>query len=559
MEHDLVIRNGVVIDGSGSPGYRADIGITGDRITKIGAIGSKGREEIDAEGHVVTPGFIDGHTHMDAQVMWDPLGTSSCWHGVTTVVMGNCGYTLAPARPDQRELVLRNLERAEDISRIAMAEGINWTWSSFPEYLDAVDSVPKGINYAGYVGHSALRTSAMGERAFTDAANDVDLDLMLRELTDALRAGAMGFTTSRSPLHETSDGRPVASRQASWAEVSKLVGAMGEFGRGIFEIAPRHETDNPESLMDDLWHISDLAAVSGVPATFGVHGRDSYEMLKVIDATILKGGKMFGQSHCRGINGVLSFKTRLPFDVLPVWSEVRGLPLDEQRRALCDPELRSRLVFAADRGNYGRSKAANPRRPDYETLRILNSPLPPHPSVASVASERGLHPVELMIDLGIESNFDQFFIQPLVPQDDDTAVTVMKHPHTVMTFSDSGAHVSQIMDASIHTYLLAYWVRERQLFTIEEAVRMLTSVPAKLWGFRDRGKLKAGFIGDVNILDPESVAPRLPRVVNDLPGKAIRLEQKSKGFLATVVGGTTFLRDGAPTGALNGRLLRAGR
>ncbi len=232
MSYDVVIRNGTVVDGTGLAPYRADVGVRGGIITAIGRISERGEQaDVDAEGHVVTPGFIDGHTHMDAQVFWDRLGTNSCWHGVTTVVMGHCGFTLAPASADDRHLVVRNLERAEDISGAAMAAGIDWTWTTFAEYLDAVDRLPKGINYAANVGHSALRTFAMGERAFAEQAAPEDLEAMEAELRSALRAGAYGFTTSRTHHHETSDNRPVASRLASWEEVRHLVGRHGRPGR----------------------------------------------------------------------------------------------------------------------------------------------------------------------------------------------------------------------------------------------------------------------------------------------------------------------------------------
>src|SRR5204862_3986488 len=224
MPYDLLIKNGTVVDGSGLPRYRGDVAVRHGRIAAIGRIREASREVLDADGHVVAPGFVDGHTHMDAQIFWDPLGTCSCWHGVTTVVMGNCGFTLAPARPDGRHLVVRNLERAEDISADAMAAGIEWKWETFPEYLDTVDGLPKGINYAGYIGHSALRTWAMGERAFEEEATEDDLRTMEKQVADAMRAGAVGFTTSRSTDHQTADDRPVASRLASWDEVQRLVG-----------------------------------------------------------------------------------------------------------------------------------------------------------------------------------------------------------------------------------------------------------------------------------------------------------------------------------------------
>ena len=236
--YDLLIRNGTVIDGSGQPGYRADIVIQGGRIAAIGDVSGTARHAIDADGHVVTPGFIDGHTHLDAQMHWDPLGSSSCWQGVTTAVMGNCGFTLAPSSKSGRALVVRNLERAEDISGAAMEAGIDWRWTTFREYLDVVDSLPKGINYGANIGHSALRTFVMGEAAFERKSTEDELALMRRELEDALAAGSLGFTTSRGEGHLTSDDRPVASRVADWGEVNHLVMAMGKFGRRVFELAP---------------------------------------------------------------------------------------------------------------------------------------------------------------------------------------------------------------------------------------------------------------------------------------------------------------------------------
>src|SRR5881628_3342462 len=237
MSYDLVIKNGTVIYGSGLPRYRADVGVRHGRIVTIGRIRERARDVVDAEGQVVTPGFVDGHTHMDAQIFWDPLGTSSCWHGITSVVMGNCGFTLAPCAKENKHLVVRNLQRAEDIPPAAMEAGIEWGWTTFPEFLDCLDSLPKGINYGGYVGHSAVRTYVMGERAFEQAASEDDLKAMEREVRDAIRAGAIGFTTSRSPAHETPDGRYVASRLATWDEVRRLVGVMGELNAGLFEIA----------------------------------------------------------------------------------------------------------------------------------------------------------------------------------------------------------------------------------------------------------------------------------------------------------------------------------
>ena len=353
MQYDLIIRNGTVVDGSGMPRYRADVGIVHGQIAAIGRINAAAKETLDAEGHVVAPGFVDGHTHMDAQVNWDPLGTCSCWHGVTSVVMGNCGFSLAPCAEAHNDLVMRNLERAEDISPQAMAAGIKWTWETFPEYLDTVDRLPKGINYSAYVGHSALRTYVMGERAFDEAATPEDIENMQRHVRDAIRAGAMGFTTSRSQSHRTPNGQPVASRLAAWDEVRHLVGAMGEMGAGVFEIA-NENPKTPEDLQDYLSRLRDLAVDTGVPITYGQFGRRNgpqtwRSFLAMAGETAAAGGRMFIQVHSRALNLVLSFETHMPYDKLPVWRDVRQLSLSEQEAALRDPDMRRKLVGGSPR------------------------------------------------------------------------------------------------------------------------------------------------------------------------------------------------------------------
>ena len=553
MAFDLVIRNGVVIDGTGMPPYRADVATQGGVIASVGRIRERGTNEIDAEGHVVTPGFIDGHTHMDAQVFWDPLGSCSCWHGVTTVVMGHCGFTLAPARADQRHLVVRNLERAEDISGAAMAAGIDWTWTTFSEYLDVVERLPKGINYAANIGHSALRTFAMGERAFTDAATAEDHRAMADELRDALHAGAYGFTTSRTHHHETSDNRPVASRLASWDEVRNLVGVMADLCVGIFQLVEDPPDDAERATRDA--RLIDLAVETGIPFAIGATGA-STRSLDLIDATAADGGRMFGLTHCRGIGTMSSFKTQLPFDSLPEWKEVRALPIDELRHALRDRDVRSRLVWSAHNGPYGRAIGGEARKPDFERMQVFDRPLPPHRTVADVARSRGVDPVEVMIDLALDTDFAQFFVQTNAAFDADGVKRVMKHPRTVMAFSDAGAHVSQMSDCSIQTHFLAHWVRDRQDFTLEEAVRMLTLAPARAWGFHDRGIVREGFVADLNVFDADRVAPAMPTVVNDLPAGAKRIKQTAVGFLATIVAGEVVHARGEHTGALPGMLIR---
>ncbi len=563
MAYDLLIKNGWVVDGSGLPRFRADVGVNDGRISAIGRLRESAKEVIDAEGRVVAPGFVDGHTHMDAQIFWDPLGTSSCWHGITSVVMGNCGFTLAPCAKADRHLVIRNLQRAEDIAAEAMEAGIEWRWTTFPEFLDVLDSLPKGINYSGYMGHSALRTYVMGERAFDGPATEADLAAMERELRNALMAGAIGFTSSRSPSHETPDSKPVASRMASWDEVRRLVGVMGELNAGIFELAGEgvdRKLDHPD-LPDYHRRLKALAVETGRPITFGLFTRkDAPGMwrhyVRLIEETRAAGGRMFAQVHSRALSVVLSFKTQMPFDRLPVWKELRALPLGEQQTRLRDPELRRRLVEAARERDTKKALGTEARQAAYDWIFVMDQVDPPHRSVAEIARERGVDPVEAMIDLALEKDMDRFFFHPIANEDQELALELIKHPQAVVTFSDSGAHVSQLMDSSLQTYLLSHWVRARQALTLEQAVRMLSFVPASYWGFTDRGLIREGMAADVVVFDPDTIAAELPEVVRDLPAGAKRLIQRTRGIAATVVNGEVLLREGKHTGAHPGRLLR---
>ena len=563
MQYDLIIKNGTVIDGSGLPRYRADVGIRRGKIATIGKLRESAKEVLDAEGHIVAPGFIDAHTHMDAQVFWDPLGTCSCWHGITSVVMGNCGFSLAPCGEKDKLLVMRNLERAEDIAPEAMEAGIKWSWTTFPEYLDAVDQLPKGINYTAYMGHSALRTYVMGERAFTEAGTPDDVAAMKREVRNAIRAGAIGFTTSRTRNHQTPDGHPVASRLATWDEVRQLVGVMGELNAGIFEIAGEDTGLSPERIQEYMDRLKALAVDTGVPVTFGMFSNrkapDYWRpFFTLADETAAAGGRMFLQVHSRSLNVVLSFETVTPFDKLPVWRDIRKLPLAEQEAKLRDPEIRQKLaeaIYQTPRDT-NRKVGPEPRSANFKWLFVMDKANPPHRSIAEIAAEQNKDPVEVFIDAALEKHLKQFFLQPLANENQDHALEMIKHPRSVVTFSDSGAHVSQIMDSSLQTHLLSHWVREKQAVTLEEAVRMLSFVPASHWGLAGRGLLREGWAADVVVFNPDTVAPTLPELTYDLPAGARRLKQKATGFMASVVNGEVVLRNNEHTGALPGKLLR---
>jgi N-acyl-D-aspartate/D-glutamate deacylase len=553
MAYELVIRNGSVVDGSGSPRFRADVGIEGGRIRAVGKIAERGSREIDAEGHVVTPGFIDPHTHLDAQMFWDPVGANSCWHGVTTAVMGNCGFTLAPGSAQQSALLVRNLERAEDMSAKVLAAGIDWTWTSYPEYLDALEALPKGIHYAPQVGHSALRCHVMGERAFGETASEDELARMEAQLEQAMRAGAWGFTTSRTIHHQTPDGRPVASRVGTQEELWRLLRVAGRVGGGMYQYVEDPPQDVP--LAEHEKRLVELSLQTGLRFVIAAAGNPE-RVLPLLDRARAAGTRFVGVTHPRGICNWASFQTRLPFDGLPEWAEVRKLPLERQRAVFGDPAARDRLVRAALGAKYVQGTGAEARVPDYDRMRVLCTPTPPWPTVNELAAERGLDPVSLIIALALESDFQQFFVQPLAPFDREHIGALYAHPDVVLGFSDSGAHVSQMADASITTHMLAYWVREQKVFGFEQAVRLMTSAPALAWGLPDRGLVREGMIADLNVIDPETVGPRMPVLRADLPAEGQRIEQRADGIRATIVAGVPLVECGEHTGAHPGTLLR---
>jgi len=567
MGLDLLIRNGTIVDGSGSARYQGDVGVQGGRIVEIGRLRSAAERVIDADGLIVAPGFVDGHTHMDAQVAWDPIGSCSCWHGVTTVIMGNCGFALAPCRPEEREWFARCLTAVEDIPTEAMLTGIDWTWETFPEYLATVDRLPKAINYGAYIGHSALRMYVMGKRALSETATEDDLARMAAAVREAIRAGAMGFSSSRSTTHVTPDDTPVPSRIADWSEVDRLVGVMGELGAGIFQVGPDISGGAPQRAF--LARLKRVALESGRPVMFGtISSRQGVDpnpwtyQLEYLDECAAAGARVWGQTGTRSINAIFSLKSYLPFDVLPAWRELRRLPLAEQKRRLADAATRRTLIAAEahmkPRDNVfqgGGSATTDPRRPDYDNLYAMKDVEWNDPTVAQLAAAQGKHPVEVMIDLAL-ANDNQVFVQPLVNEHPDHLLGMLRHPRTLATFSDSGAHVCQEMGSSLQTHMLSYWVRAKGAFTLEAAVRKLAFDNAAAWGLADRGLLRTGYRADLVLFDAARVKPAMPTVESDLPGGARRLVQKAEGIAATIVNGEVTLENGTPTGRLPGVLLR---
>ena len=568
MSLDLLIKNGTVVDGSGLPRFRADVGVESGRIVEIGRVRAPADRTFDADGLIVAPGFIDGHTHMDAQVNWDPLGSCSCWHGVTSVVMGNCGFALAPCKPEDREWFARCLTAVEDIPTEAMMSGIEWTWETFPEYLATVERLPKALNYGMYIGHSALRMYVMGRRGLEERANEDDLRVMAHAVGEAVRAGAMGFSTSRATTHVTPDGSPVASRIADWEEIDRLVGALAALDAGIFQIGP--DISGGEAQRAFLERLRRVALENGRPIMFGVlatrQGVDpnpwDYQT-RYMDDVVAAGGRMFGQATTRSINAVFSLKSYLPFDVLPGWQALRKLPLDEQKWRLADPEMRRRLVAEEAQMKPrdsvlqgGGAATTDPRKPNYANLYPMLGVDWDDPSIADLARQSGKHPVEIIIGLCLEDD-NRVFVQPIVNESPADVLGILKHPRTLATFSDSGAHVCQEMGSSLQTHLLSYWVRNKQQFTLEEAIRMLTFDNASAWELPDRGLVRTGYAADLVVFDEQRIKPCLPTVEQDLPGGARRLVQKADGIAATIVNGTVAVENGQATGDFAGCVLKS--
>ena len=449
MGLDLLIKNGTVVDGSGLPRFQADVGVKDGRIVEIGRIRAPTERVIDADGLIVAPGFIDGHTHMDAQVAWDRLGSCSCWHGVTSVVMGNCGFALAPCKPEDREWYARCLTAVEDIPTEAMLAGIDWVWETFPEYLANVEMLPKGINYGMYIGHSALRMYAMGRRALEEKATEDDLRRMEQAVTDAIRAGALGFSTSRATTHVTPDDTPVASRIADWEEIERLVGVMGALNSGIFQVGP--DISGGEAQRACLEQLRKIALDSGRPVMFGmlatrqgINPNPWDYQTRFMDETVSAGGRMYGQATTRSINAVFSLRSYLPFDVLPAWKEIRALPLAEQKRQLADPDVRRRLI--AEEATMkprdqvlqgGGAATTDPRKPNYDNLFPMMSVDWDDPSIGELSRRQNKHPVDVILDLALE-NDNRMFVQPIVNESPADVLNLLKHPRTLATFSDFG-------------------------------------------------------------------------------------------------------------------------
>ncbi|MEZ5279113.1 MAG: amidohydrolase family protein [Acidimicrobiales bacterium] len=557
MAHDLIIRNGTIVDGTGAQPYVADVAIDGERISRIGDLaGEVASVEIDATRLVVSPGFIDLHTHLDAQVGWDPLMTSSSWHGVTTVLMGNCGVTFAPVAPQNREFLAEMMESVEDVPRDAILDGLPWDWSTYPEYLDAVERMRPALNVVGMVGHCAVRYHVMGERALSDEVPTPDeLDLMRATVEESVAGGAVGFSTSRILLHVVPDGRYVPGTLAPIDEYLAIAEGMNAAGGGLFQAVNDFGTkfDHEITLLSEMAAACGNVLLSGGAgnATGSSSGVDRFG--RFLDEVNASRGRVTMASQTRP-SGTLCGLAQ----VSPVkgkrWKAVMDLPtLDQRVAALRDPATRAGLVQEGlEKGMWYDPNHIYPRgtgeSPDYSETNGR--------SIAQHAAELGVHPVEFVIDRLIASEGRELFNTWFFNRNVDGLAQVLAFDHVYPGLADTGAHAGQICDADMSTHYLAYWQRQRNLTTLPDAVRRITSQPAGVLGLVDRGTVTEGSFADLNVFDLQALAPEHPVYVNDFPGGAGRLKIGSRGYAATIVNGKVVTQQGTNTGARPGRVLR---
>jgi N-acyl-D-aspartate/D-glutamate deacylase len=576
--HDLVIRNGRVVDGSGAAGRLADVAVSDGIITEVGAVDGPARRTLDADGLLVTPGFVDIHTHFDGQATWDPHLTPSCWHGVTTAIVGNCGVGFAPVRRDQREWLIELMEGVEDIPGTALSEGIRWDWESFPEYLDALERMPRALDIGTQLPHAAVRAYVMGPRAH-EAATDGDLDAMRAFVREALLAGALGFSTGRTAGHRDVHGEPVPGTFAAAEEVGALLEVMAEVGRGVLQLVPAGISgeiggDADDAMEAELEWILRHGRAHDRPITFLVMERSDapdlwrgwFDAVREANAA---GADIHPQvgSRCFGMLMGLQSKVN-PLQYRASYRALDGLPLAEKVRRLRDPALRARILAEP-------AELTGPPAIDhfvehlFRRLYPLGAALdyepPRESSVAAIAERERRDPWEVLYDVMLGSDGHDFLLHPLLNYGRgsyDGLFDMMSDPMTVQGLGDGGAHCGIVCDASMTTYLLSHWARDRTRgprLSVEHAVQRLTGDPARLYGLSDRGLLTPGRRADLNVIDFEAIGLLHPELVNDLPAGAGRLVQRSTGYVETIVAGRTVVAAGELTDERPGRLVRGPR
>ena len=563
--HDLVIKGGKIADGSGKPSFTGDIAISEGKIEEVGGKAGPARREIDADGLLVTPGFVDIHTHYDGQATWDPYLAPSSWHGVTTVVMGNCGVGFAPAKPDSHDWLIGLMEGVEDIPGAALSEGINWAWESFPEYLDALESHPRVIDIGAQVPHGAVRAYVMGERgANNEKATAQDLEEMGRIVEAGIRAGALGFTTSRTVLHRSIEGEAVPGTFADEAEVFAIGQALGRAGSGVFEMASDLMPEGKE-----LDWVRRLSKEVGRPITFALlqNDLDPTQWRRILDITEEannEGAWIVPQVAGRPAGLLLGLEATIhPFVSHQTYKSIRHLPLKERVAEMMKPEVKAAMLEEKVKYNF---PLASYITSSFHKLFPLGNPPnyepAPEDSVKAIAEREGREPSDVAYDLLLANDGKELLYFPLFNYsqfDMDPIYEMLVHPATTLGLSDGGAHCGVICDASTPTFMLTHWARDRdrgKKISLESIVAQQTRETANLYGLRDRGLLRRGMKADVNVIDFDALGLHAPEMVFDLPAQGRRLVQRATGYRETIVSGEVTFQSGEATGSLPGRLIR---
>ncbi|MEN9775978.1 MAG: hypothetical protein RL322_3048 [Pseudomonadota bacterium] len=569
FEFDLVIRGGEIIDGTGSARVRADLGIREGRVTAMGRLSGRARETIEADGRVVCPGFVDIHTHYDAQVLWDPVLTISPWHGVTTVVMGNCGFGIAPTRPAHRSLILQTLERVEGMSLSALQAGIGpeWPFESFPEFMDTLERLPLGINVAAMVGHTPLRLWVMGEEATQRAATATERAEMRRLVAQAMAAGAVGFATSVSKIHIGYGGLPVPSRLADFDEMLEIADALADAGHGVFHYNVGRDPRWDE--FEALHHRSSRPVVWTAMLAGSLGPGSHVAQLQKAAAQRARGLPIYPQGACRPILVEFDFRSPVIFDTWASFEPLRKADSDAARRALyADPSFRARVRRQAEAAGpddewfMGGVAEGDSRRASLRRAVVAWSggePALAERPLYALAAERGLDPIDLMFDLALRDDLKLRMRTALLNFEDNEVRDIITAPEVLIGLGDGGAHLSQLCDACYATHLLGYWVRERAAMSLEDGIHQLTAKPASIFGLNDRGRLAVGLPADVVVLDPQTVGAGPLERVHDLPAGEDRLISRASGIEAVIVNGRRLPPVGAPVTQPSGRLLRSSR
>ena len=571
--HDLIVQGGTIVDGTGQPSFTGDVAVTDGKISGVGSDLGRAKRTLKADGLIVAPGWVDVHTHYDGQVSWDPLLAPSLWHGVSTIVMGNCGVGFAPVVPERREELIGMMESVEDIPRQSLSAGIDWQWETFPEYLDALDAIPRTIDVGTQIPHIPLRLYVMGERgAGKEPATPEDIEQMAAMTRAAIEAGALGFSTSRTMVHATPEGVPVPGTFASPDELLGIGRGIIQTGRGLMEVVS--DAVLGQNIDSELGWMQDLAAI-GCPVTFLLAQTNPQphvwrDILQRCEAATNGGARIIPQVFARPVTILFSFQGENPFQYLPSYAPLKDLPHAEKMQALRNPDVRRRLLAEEDPNTAGMSilyQQASTWQMTYPMGQPLNYFPDGANNVAAIAAQRGCNPREVVYDLLLEDEgraFLMYAIAGYAEQSRDPLYEMLTHPMTVMGGSDSGAHMRTICDASVQTFMLIDWVRDRTEddpyhLPIELVVKKQSRDTARLFGMHDRGTLELGMKADLNLIDLGALSIEKPEMIHDLPADMPRLMQTAHGYVASLVSGEVVQENGEATEARPGKVVRSGK